>query len=331
MARVLVTGGAGYIGSHTCKALAQAGHLPIAYDTLEYGFSEFVKWGPFERGSTLDGDRLSEVLRQHRPDAVMHFAAYIAAGESVEQPGKYYWNNTVGTLSLLHAMQAKGIGRIVFSSTAAVYGNPLSTPIAEDHTLAPINPYAHSKLMVEQILQDFQAAHDLRSVTLRYFNAAGADPNGELGECHDPETHLVPLALRAALGTGKTLTIFGDDYETPDGTPIRDYIHVSDLASAHVAALDYLLDGGAPAIANLGVGKGYSVREVLSTIERVLGRPVPTVDGDRRPGDPTELVADARQAGALLDWSPAYPDLETIIETAARWEQSTAAAGAAGG
>lgn len=322
MARVLVTGGAGYIGSHACKALATAGHEPVVFDSMEHGFENFVKWGPLERGSTLDGDRVTAVLRQYRPDAVMHFAAYIAAGESVQDPAKYYRNNTAGTLSLLRAMQGEGIGRIVFSSTAAVYGNPQSTPIGEDHPLAPINPYAHSKLMVEQILRDFQAAHDLRSVTLRYFNAAGADPDGELGECHDPETHLVPLALRAALGTGKTLTIFGDDYATPDGTPIRDYIHVSDLASAHVAALDYLLGGGAPAIANLGVGKGYSVREVLSTIERVLGRPVPTVDGDRRPGDPTELVADARQAGTLLGWSPAHADLETIIETAARWERT---------
>ena len=326
MVRILVTGGAGYIGSHSCKALAQAGHEPVVYDSLEYGFADFVKWGPLEQGSTLDGERLSSVIRDYKPDAVMHFAAYIAAGESVQQPGKYYRNNTIGTLSLLQAMAEQGVSRLVFSSTAAVYGNPISTPIAEDHPLAPINPYARSKLMVERILQDFDAAYGMKSVALRYFNAAGADPGGELGECHDPETHLIPLALRAALGTGAPLTIFGDDYATPDGTPVRDYIHVSDLAAAHMAALDHLLNGGASEAANLGVGKGYTVREVLAAIGRVLGRQVPTVDGPRRLGDPTELVADARKAGNLLSWSPSFATLDAIIETAAAWEASGARA-----
>ncbi len=253
MARILVTGGAGYIGSHTCKALAHAGHEPVVYDSLEYGFRDFVRWGPLEQGSTHDRARLAAVIGQYKPDAVMHFAAYIAAGESVVNPGKFYWNNTAGTLCLLQAMQDAGLSLLVFSSTAAVYGNPQSTPIDENHPLLPINPYAHSKLFVEQMLHDFGTAHALRSVALRYFNAAGADPDGELGECHDPETHLIPLALRAALGTGKPLTVFGADYDTPDGTPIRDYIHVSDLAEAHVAALRHLMAGGR-------VGDGQSRR-----------------------------------------------------------------------
>lgn len=322
MARVLVTGGAGYIGSHACKALARAGHEPIVYDSLEHGFRDFVRWGPLEQGNTLDAERLSAVIRQHKPEAVMHFAAYIAAGESVENPGKFYLNNTAGTLSLLHAMRDAGVDRLVFSSTAAVYGNPQSTPIAEDHRLAPINPYAHSKLFVEQLLRDFGAAHGLKSVALRYFNAAGADPDGELGECHDPETHLIPLALRAAFGAGTPLTVFGSDYDTPDGTPIRDYIHVTDLAEAHVAALRHLLGGGAPATANLGVGSGYSVREVLTATAHVLGRKVPTAEGPRRPGDPTVLVADPGHAMRLLSWKPRFTALDAIIETAARWEQS---------
>ena len=320
--KILVTGGAGYIGSHACKALSRAGHEPIVYDSLEHGFRDFVCWGPLEEGSTLDNERLAGVLRTHRPDAVMHFAAYIAAGESVEHPAKYYRNNTAGTLSLLQAMRDAGVGRLVFSSTAAVYGNPLSTPIAEDHRLAPINPYAHSKLFVEQLLKDFETAHGLKSVALRYFNAAGADPDGELGECHDPESHLIPLALRAAFGEGKALTVFGSDYDTPDGTPIRDYIHVADLAEAHVAALGHLLSGGASATANLGVGNGYSVREVLTATARVLGREVPTAEGARRPGDPTVLVADPGLAMRLLSWQPRFTTLDGIIETAARWEKS---------
>jgi UDP-arabinose 4-epimerase len=322
MARVLVTGGAGYIGSHTCKALARAGHEPVVYDSLEYGFTDFVRWGPLEQGSTHDRARLSAVIARYKPEAVMHFAAYISAGESVVDPGKYYWNNTAGTLSLLQAMREAGLGKLVFSSTAALYGNPQSTPIAESHPLAPINPYAHSKLFVELMLQDFAAAHELRWVALRYFNAAGADPDGELGECHEPETHLIPLALRAALGTGTPLTVFGGDYDTPDGTPIRDYIHVSDLAEAHVAALGYLLAGGKPASVNLGVGKGYSVREVLTAAERVLGMKVPRSEGPRRPGDPTELVADPALARRLLSWTPRFTALDAIIETAARWERS---------
>jgi UDP-arabinose 4-epimerase len=322
MARVLVTGGAGYIGSHTCKALARAGHEPVVYDSLEHGFRDFVRWGPLEQGDMLDGERLAAVIRAHRPEAVLHFAAYIAAGESVENPGKYYRNNVGGSLSLLQAMRDEGIGRLVFSSTAAVYGNPLSTPIAEDHRLLPINPYAHSKLFVEQLLHDFGTAHGLKSVVLRYFNAAGADPDGELGECHEPETHLIPLALKAAFGTAKPLTVFGSDYDTPDGTPIRDYIHVADLAEAHVAALRHLLAGGASATANLGVGSGYSVRDVLTATERVLGRPVPLVEGPRRPGDPTVLVADPGHAMRLLSWKPNLAALDAIIETAARWERS---------
>jgi UDP-arabinose 4-epimerase len=322
MARVLVTGGAGYIGSHACKALARAGHEPVVYDSLEHGFRDFVRWGPLERGDMLDSERLTAVIRAHKPEAVLHFAAYIAAGESVENPGKYYRNNVGGSLSLLQAMRDEGVGHLVFSSTAAVYGNPLSTPIAEDHRLLPINPYAHSKLFVEQLLHDFGTAHGLKSVALRYFNAAGADPDGELGECHEPETHLIPLALKAAFGAGKPLTVFGSDYDTPDGTPIRDYIHVADLAEAHVAALRHLLAGGASATANLGVGSGYSVRDVLTATERVIGRPVPVVEGPRRAGDPTVLVADPGHAMRLLSWKPNLAALDAIIETAARWERS---------
>jgi UDP-arabinose 4-epimerase len=324
MVRVLVTGGAGYIGSHTCKALAFAGHEPVTYDSLEGGFREFVQWGPLEEGNLRDGARLAAVLREYDPAAVLHFAGYIAAGESVADPLKYYENNVVGGLTLLRAMRDMGrdtdIPALVFSSTAAVYGNPETTPIPETHALAPINPYAHSKLFIEQALQDYGAAYGLRWAALRYFNAAGADPDGGIGERHDPETHLIPLAIRAALGTSDPLTIFGDDYDTADGTPIRDYVHVGDLADAHVAALDYLLGGGDSTAMNLGLGNGHSVHDVVTAVERVLGKPVPRRLGKRRPGDPTVLVADAQRASDLLDWTPRFVDLDGIVASAAQWE-----------
>jgi UDP-arabinose 4-epimerase len=324
MVRVLVTGGAGYIGSHTCKALAFAGHEPVTYDSLEGGFREFVQWGPLEEGNLRDGARLAAVLREYDPAAVLHFAGYIAAGESVADPLKYYENNVVGGLTLLRAMRDMGrdtdIPALVFSSTAAVYGNPETTPIPETHALAPINPYAHSKLFIEQALQDYGAAYGLRWAALRYFNAAGADPDGGIGERHDPETHLIPLAIRAALGTSDPLTIFGDDYDTADGTPIRDYVHVGDLADAHVAALDYLLGGGDSTAMNLGLGNGHSVHDVVTAVERVLGKPVPRRLGKRRPGDPTVLVADAQRASDLLDWTPRFADLDGIVASAAQWE-----------
>jgi UDP-arabinose 4-epimerase len=318
---VLVTGGAGYIGSHACKALAKAGYTPIAYDNLIYGHEWAVKWGPFEQGDILDRKRLDEAIRQYQPAAIMHFAAYAYVGESVEDPGKYYRNNVVGSLTLLEAMRDNDIKNFVFSSTCATYGEPEQIPIPEDHNQAPINPYGHSKLMIEQMLSDFEVAHNLKSVSLRYFNAAGADPDGETGEDHDPETHLIPLVLDAATGKRPSITIFGDDYDTPDGTCIRDYIHVTDLADAHVRALKYLEQDGKTTKYNLGNGKGFSVKEVIDTAKKVTGKEIPVVIGKRRPGDPPRLVGDAERIRKELNWQPQYAELETIIETAWRWHQ----------
>ncbi len=319
---VLVAGGAGYIGSHACKALSSAGYLPVTYDNLVYGHEPAVRWGPFERGDILDRGRLDDVLSRHKPEAVMHFAAFTYVGESVSDPGKYYRNNVAGSLTLMEAARDHGIRRFVFSSTAAVYGIPASVPIREDAPQNPINPYGASKLMVEGMLKDFDAAHALRSIALRYFNAAGADLDAETGECHDPETHLIPLVLDAALGRRPHITIFGADYPTPDGTCIRDYIHVSDLADAHVKALQ-ALEGGAPSSAyNLGNGRGFSVREVIDTAERVTGLEVPTKRGDRRPGDPARLVSDASKARHDLGWEPQIARLDQIIRSAWAWHQS---------
>jgi len=321
MDRIFVTGGAGYIGSHTCKALARAGYEPVVYDSLENGRKSAVKWGPLEIGDIRDGARLRAALAAHRPAAVIHFAAYIQVGESVTNPGKYYGNNVVGTLSLLEALRDNGVDKIVFSSTAAVYGIPDTAPIGESAPLAPINPYGHSKRMVETMLADFEEAHGLKWSALRYFNAAGADTEGELGPNHEPVTHLIPLVLRAALGTGKPLTVFGTDYDTPDGTAVRDYIHVDDLANAHVAALRYLSAGGESGAFNLGTGQGHSVREVIDEAGRILGMEVPASDGPRRPGDPPILVADPGKGKAAFGWQPEHSSLATIIETAAAWER----------
>jgi UDP-arabinose 4-epimerase len=320
---VLVTGGAGYVGAHACKALAAAGYAPVVYDNLGHGHEQAVQWGPLERGDIADRARLDEVFDRHRPDAVMHFAAFIAVGESVSDPGKYYRNNVAGTLNLLQAMVDHKVGRFVFSSTAAIFGTPEKVPISEDEPQTPINPYGRSKLMVEQMLADMEQAHGLKAVMLRYFNAAGASPDGEIGECHDPETHLIPLALDAAAGKGPALTVFGEDYPTPDGTCIRDYIHVGDLADAHVRALDYLTKNGATRGFNLGTGAGVSVREILDAIERVTGRPVPHLFGPRREGDPPVLVSDPSRAGSELGWSPAMSDIDTIIATAWAWHRKT--------
>ena len=319
--QVLVTGGAGYIGSHACKALAKAGYTPIAYDNLVYGHEWAVKWGPFEQGDILDRSRLNEVIKQYQPAAIMHFAAYAYVGESVEQPGKYYRNNVAGSLTLLEAMRDHGIPNFIFSSTCATYGEPEQIPIPEDHNQAPINPYGHSKLMIEQMLKDFDTAHGLKSVSLRYFNAAGADPDGETGEDHDPETHLIPLVLDAAAGRRPDITIFGTDYETEDGTCIRDYIHVTDLADAHVKALKYLEQGGETTKYNLGNGKGFSVKEVIETAEKVTGKKIPVQMGDRRPGDPPKLVGDAERIKKELNWQPKYAELDKIIKTAWDWHQ----------
>ena len=318
---VLVTGGAGYVGAHGCKALAEAGYQPVVYDNLVHGHEAAVRWGPLERGELSDRVRLDEVFGRYKPQAVMHFAAFTAVGESVADPGKYYRNNVAGSLSLFEATVAHGVGQLVFSSTAATYGLPARIPITEDEPNNPINPYGRSKLMVEQMLFDFERAHGLRSAIMRYFNAAGASPDGEIGETHDPETHLIPLALDAVAGKGSELTVFGTDYPTPDGTCIRDYIHVGDLADAHVRALDRLADGGATRAYNLGTGSGVSVREILDAAERITGRAVPHRFGPRREGDPPVLVSDASRARSELGWQPRMSDIDTIVATAWAWHQ----------
>jgi UDP-arabinose 4-epimerase len=321
MKTILVTGGAGFIGSHACKALANAGYLPISYDSLEHGHKWAVRWGPLEQGDIRDNTRVFEVLKKYQPIAVMHFAAYAYVGESVKNPGRYYQNNVAGTLSLLEAMRQANIKDIVFSSTCATYGNPTTDRLTESHPQNPINPYGRSKLMIEKILSDYADAYDFKYLILRYFNAAGADPEGETGEVHEPETHLIPLAIKAALGNGGPLCIFGGDYDTPDGTAIRDYIHVTDLASAHVLALGYLEQGrGERVEVNLGTGRGCSVRKILETVDKALGKKVPHIVSARREGDPPSLVADASKATRLLGWKPAYPDISKIIEDACNWE-----------
>lgn len=318
--KVLVTGGAGYIGSHACKSLAAAGFVPVVYDNLVYGHEWSVKWGPLIEGDLHDQDLLAQVLVDHKPIAVMHFAAYAYVGESVTNPAKYYQNNVVGTLSLLEQMRRAQISNIVFSSTCATYGVPDTVPITEGQPQVPINPYGRSKLMIEQCLQDYYHAYNMKGVSLRYFNAAGADPQSEIGESHDPETHLIPLVLDAATGARPSISVFGTDYDTPDGTCIRDYIHVTDLAQAHVLALKGLLDEAAMPLAyNLGNGTGFSVANVIETCRQVTGRPIEVVLGDRRAGDPAVLVGDASRIRNDLGWSPEFAELEAIVETAWRW------------
>lgn len=321
---VLVTGGAGYIGSHACKVLAQEGYQPVAFDNLSSGHTWATKWGPLEQGDIQDRAALDRAIEKYRPTACVHFAAFANVGESVTDPGKYYRNNVVGSLTLLEALRDHGVDQIVFSSTCATYGIPDRVPIDETLTQAPINPYGATKLMVERILADFQAAHQLRSVALRYFNAAGADPDVEIGEDHDPETHLVPLVLDAAYGDRDNITVFGTDYETPDGTCIRDYIHVTDLAKAHVLALKALEQGLTHRAFNLGNGNGYSVREVIASVERVTGRTVPVKFGERRPGDPARLISDSTRAATELKWTPQITKLDDIISTASEWHQKRA-------
>lgn len=318
---VLVTGGAGYVGSHACKALAAAGYTPVVYDDLSSGHRWAVKWGPLVEGDLLDRTRLAAALDQHRPLAVMHFAAKALVQESVADPLSYYRNNVAGTLCLLESLCERGCRPLVFSSTCATYGMPQHMPITEAHPQAPINPYGASKLMVERMLQDLEPARGLRSVSLRYFNAAGADPEAEIGELHDPEPHLIPNVLAAALSRRPKVTVHGDDYDTPDGTCIRDYVHVSDLADAHVRALEYLLAGGATTAFNLGSGKGASVREVIDAVARVIGRDFKVVVGARRPGDPDRLIAAAERAREVLGWQPQRADLQVIIADAWRWHR----------
>jgi UDP-arabinose 4-epimerase len=324
---ILVTGGAGYVGSHACKALAASGYRPVVYDNLSRGHREAVRWGPLVEGNLHDSARLAETLASHRIAAVMHFAAFAYVGESMVDPGNYYWNNVGGTLALLNAMRDAGVGDIVFSSSCAVYGVPETVPIRATTATAPLNPYGDTKLAVEHALHWYAGAHGMRYAALRYFNAAGADPGGEIGENHEPETHLIPLVLRAALGRGKPIEIYGTDYPTRDGTAIRDYIHVADLADAHVRALAYLAAGGDSRALNLGTGSGSSVREVIAAVERIGGRKVPQREVARRPGDPPELVADPALARDRLGWLPRHSDLDTIIRTALAWETSRNSSG----
>ena len=327
-ASVLVTGGAGYVGSHACKALAAAGYEPVVIDNLSTGHRGNVRWGPLIEGDLVDPNALRRAFAARRYAAVMHFAALAYVGESMREPGRYFANNVVCSLALIEAARAAGVPRFVFSSTCASYGLPDRLPIAEDTPQRPVNPYGESKLFVERALHWHGVAHGLASVSLRYFNAAGADPAGELGEAHDPETHLIPLAIRAALGSAGPLHVYGSDYPTADGTAVRDFIHVSDLADAHVRALAHLMEGGTSVALNLGTGRGHSVAEVGAAVERVGGRRVPLVHAPRRSGDPPELVADASRARALLGWVPSRSSLDEIVETAWRWHACEAAAAA---
>jgi UDP-glucose 4-epimerase len=321
---ILVTGGAGYIGTHAVLALKQAGYDVLVLDNLVYGHRELVtdvlKVNLIE-GDLSDRALLDKVFSTYSIQAVMHFAAYAYVGESVTDPAKYYRNNVMATLTLLEAMLTAGVKRLVFSSTCASYGNPQILPIPEAHPQQPINPYGRSKLMVETILSDFDHAYDFRSVRFRYFNAAGADPSGRLGEDHDPETHLIPLVLQTALGKRSHISVFGTDYDTPDGTCIRDYIHVTDLAEAHVLGLDYLLKGGQTEVFNLGNGNGFSVQEVITAAEKVTGKPIPVVHTERRPGDPASLIGSAVKAREILNWQPKYAELEVILSHAWQWHQ----------
>jgi UDP-glucose-4-epimerase GalE len=315
---ILVTGGAGYIGSHACKALAAKGFLPITYDNISRGNRWAVKWGPFENGDIADPQRVRTILEKYQPAAVMHFAAYAYVGESVQQPLLYYQNNFAATAVLLRTLLDFRCIPVVFSSSCASYGVPESVPISEDHPQHPINPYGHSKLYVERLLMDLQVACGLPWIALRYFNAAGADPDGEIGEVHDPETHLIPLVLAAAR-TGSAVRIFGTDYETSDGTCIRDYVHVSDIADAHVRALDHLLKERKSCALNLANARGYSVREVIAAAEKVCDTRIRVEIAPRRPGDPAILIGNASRARALLGWQPNRSDLETQIRDTWNW------------
>jgi UDP-arabinose 4-epimerase len=318
---VLVTGGAGYVGSHAAKALAGAGYTPVVFDNFVYGHRDAVRWGPLVEGDLGDGALLRETIRRFDIAAVMHFAAFAYVGESMAKPEIYFGNNVVNSLVLLEAMRATGVKRLVFSSSCATYGTPDRVPINEDMPQRPVNPYGETKLMTERMLHWEGIAHGLGHVALRYFNAAGADPEGEIGEHHDPETHLIPLILDAALGRRPQIDIFGTDYPTPDGSAVRDYIHVADLAAAHVLALRYLEQGGASVALNLATGQGHSVREVIAAAERVTGRRIPRRESARRPGDPAALVADPARARALLGWTPSHSDLDTLISDAWAWHR----------
>ncbi len=320
--KVLVTGGAGYIGSHTVKLLVEKGFDVIVYDNLVNGHRDAVINARFFEGDILDSKRLDEIMTAKSFDAVVHFAAFIEVGESVKNPLKFYRNNVSGTLNLLNLLKKHKVKNFIFSSTAAVYGNPESVPIKEDFPLAPINPYGNTKLTVEKVLKDMSESGEINFVALRYFNASGADESGLIGESHNPETHLIPLVLKTAKGERECIKIFGTDYSTPDGTCIRDYIHVNDLANAHILALNYLLDGGKSDVFNCGYGMGYSVKEIIDTAKKITGVDFKVEEAPRREGDPPILVADNKKIKSVLNWNPEYNDIEYIIKTAWDWEKN---------
>jgi UDP-glucose 4-epimerase len=322
--KVLVVGGAGYIGSHMLQMLFDRGHEPVVFDNLSTGYRDAVPAGRLIEGDLADPAALDGLFAAHRFDGVMHFASFIQVGESVREPAKYYRNNIANTLNLLDAMHRHGVAHFIFSSTAAIFGEPDYVPIDEAHPRRPINPYGFSKFAIEQVLADYDRAYGLRSTCLRYFNAAGADPEGRLGERHEPETHLIPLVLQAASGRRSHIDVFGQDYDTPDGTCIRDYIHIVDLCEAHLLALDRLRAGAPSGAYNLGNGNGFSVKEVIDASERVAGTPIARKYAGRRAGDPARLVADARRARTELGWQPRFADLDTIVRHAWVWECKTA-------
>ncbi len=319
MKTIFVTGGAGYVGSHCCKAFAAAGWRVVTYDNLSYGWRDLVRWGPLVEGDILDRRTLTRAMVEAKPDLVAHFAALTSVGDSVKDPSSYYQNNSVGAWNILEAMREAGAKGMIFSSTAATYGVPQETPIPETHPQQPINPYGWSKLFVERMMHDYAAAYGLRFASLRYFNAAGDDADGETGERHDPETHLIPLAMRGVLDPDYRFTIFGDDFDTRDGTCVRDYVHVTDLGSAHALAADHLLNGGAGGFFNLGTGVGTTVKEVADAIEAAAGRPLHRTVGPRRAGDPPVLVASNARAREVLGWTPERSDIATIVRDAWAW------------
>ena len=319
---ILITGGAGYIGSHANKVLNKRGYETVVYDNLSLGHREFVKWGHFVMGDLADKDRLRFCFQTYPIEAVMHYCAFCYVGESVDHPSEYYRNNVANTLNLLDVMVEYGVKYFIFSSTCSTYGNPLQIPLTEDHPQQPINPYGKSKLMVEQILKDYDKAYSIRHVCLRYFNAAGADPEGEIGEWHEPEPHLIPLVLKVAAGQSEHIQIYGTDYETPDGTCVRDYIHINDLAAGHLLALEYLQGGASSDAFNLGNGNGCSGREVIHAAGRVTGKSIKVMEMERRHGDPPILVGSSDKARQILNWQPEYPDIDEIIKTAWLWHLS---------
>ncbi len=321
MQTVLVAGGAGYVGSHACLALAEAGFRPVVFDDLSNGHREHVQWGPLEEGDIRDAARLDAVFSGHKPVAVLHFAARIEVGESVKNPGAFFDNNVSGTITLIEAARRAGVNAMVFSSTCATFGDPVSLPMAENHPQAPLNPYGRSKLMVEQALADYDRYVGFKSAVMRYFNAAGADPKGRIGEWHEPETHAIPLAIQVAMGQRSHFTIFGDDYDTRDGTAVRDYVHVLDLADAHVSALRRLLAGGSSESYNLGTGTGTTVRELVDGVGRAAGQPLPLQMAARRTGDAPILVGDNAKAREQLAWKPSR-DLDAILSSAWRWHRA---------